>query len=297
MSCYRLYHRDIDRGIYLGSLFFNRILKNRGITALLNKMRSRLLIIFCLLFFSFSSVRAGSDSSYSDFVSNYRNYQNLLSPFNVAKSKYITYKSVIAQGEYLEASKNLIASEVASVNSFTNFLTDYLNEADKNIGLSENVVLIKLNDLQGRTIALSGRLDTINSLESAQTVMVEIGDLYDEMYRLSYWTKSTIESAGVKKIYDNLGIVKPRLADYLSTLPIIYRENQAANEKYKNLEDDYNAVAEMIAVSYTAQADFEKEKSDPLEVEKIVHGQIQKSTTALYNLVLGYQNILYAVRK
>lgn len=282
-------------------------MKNRRKTGLLKGMKIRLFFVFCFLlalliggrrgFIAYTPVLAESNQSYNQFIADYRQYQNLLSPFNVSRSKYLTYKSVIAQGDFLDAAKKLIGSEIASINSFTQFLINYLNEANQSIGLSENVVLIKLSDLQNRIVALSERQNLIDSLESAQTIMIEVDDLYGEMYRLSYWAKATVESAGIKKIYDNLGIVNPKLAEYLSTLPVIYRENQAANEKFRNMEITYNLIAETISGAYSAQVGFDNPKSNPPETEKAIHKQIQKATDAIYNLIIGYQNILFAVKK
>lgn len=283
------------------------LLKNERKTGLLKRMKKQLFFVFCFLLASFvggrngiftpTPVRAESNQSYNQFVVNYRQYQNLLSPFNVSRSKYLTYKSVIAQGEYLDTAKNLITSEINTINSFIIFLLDYLNEANRDVGLSENIVLVKLTDLQGRVSSLSSRLSMIDSLESAQIIMVETQGLYNEMFRLSYWTKSTIESASVKKIYDNLGIIKPNISGYLSILPVTFRENQAAIEKYRNLEKSYNLVSGMISSAYDIQTEFDDLKTDPVETERTVHKQVVKTTNALYDLVMGYQNIMFAIRK
>ena len=260
-------------------------------------MKFKILAVFCLVLVSVTTVNAGSDQSYNDFLGYYRNYQNQLSPFNVAKSKYLTYGSVISQGEYLDAAKNLINSEIASINGFTLFLIDYLNEANETIGLTENNVLVKLSDLQSRTSSLSGRQNLVDSLESAQIVMLEVKDLYGEMYRLAYWSKSTVESAGVKKIYDNLGIVIPKLGTYIMGLPATYRENQAAREKFRSLENSYNLIADDLSSSYIKQKNFDGLKVNPLQTEEEVHKDLQESISDLYSLILGYRNILFAVKK
>ena len=257
-----------------------------------------LLFVVCF-WLSTSRSLANSESDYNQFLADYRNYQNLLSPFNVSRSKYLTYKSVVSQGEYLTASKNLLRSEITSLIKYAVFLKTYLNEATQISDYNENLVNVKLDELLANLQTFLPRIESADSLNSIQSIMAELKVKYTLLEVLSYQSKAAIETAGIKKIYGNLGIEKSLMGEYLDSIKKDSVEAQAAMEKYNNMETDYNNISNVISQAYNLQSSFNNNEyqEQPSKISAKIRTFIDSAVESTYQLVLGYQNILFALKQ
>ncbi|PIU36308.1 hypothetical protein COT03_00285, partial [Candidatus Shapirobacteria bacterium CG07_land_8_20_14_0_80_39_18] len=87
-------------------------------------------LFFTLLFFLFfaktaSAADKSNDELYQELLQNYRRYQGLVEPFNIQRSRHLTYQSVATQADFLDAAKNLASAEVEAIISYTSFIRTY----------------------------------------------------------------------------------------------------------------------------------------------------------------------------
>jgi hypothetical protein len=226
---------------------------------------------------------------HSQFLQNYRQYQALVSPFQTKKSRYLAYKSVDTQEEFVAAARDLVRAEVEAITAYTNFVRTFLAEATQILAYQENYLYIKLDDELAFLTQSKSRANSISSLTEAQELLADLASHYQTIDQMSDQVKSIVAMESVKKTLENLKVERNKIDSYLQNQAPSARVS-AAQEKLRFLDVEINATQELIG-------DMEKLNE---KVGKSSSGKIMEladeSLPRLNALQTGYANIVFSLK-
>lgn len=230
-----------------------------------------------------------SPEYYQEYLNFHRNYQTLVDPFNLAKSKFNSYQSVVSRAEYLEISQKLLSAEVEAILSYTVYLKTKLAEVTKILQYDENIIYLKLDD---EITSLTEAKDEILRLSSIEEVKLFAGELvkhYQIISIYAYQIKSTSEIVSLERNYTNLRIEREKLSEILlskaDNLPTI----KAAKEKTQILEKQLSEVGETIEEIKISVKEIKGEESKHLSESVFV--KVQQTNIVLENILSELQNV------
>ena len=263
-------------------------------------MKKFFFFVFLFLLFSFflpSFSRAqnkGSLENYQELLRNYRSYQDAISPFNVKKSRHLTYGTVDTQAELLDASKNLLNTEVRAITSYTAFIKSLLAEATQILLYRENFLYIKLDDELAFLNISSEKIGTLSSLIDTKVLTADLSDHYKRISRISYQIKAIIEIESVKKVFTNLQVEKDKLSNFLDEQKESTSQILASKEKFSVLNKDLEKISSLIGKAESSQKNLES--GDPVNLTNEIWKNLSEAVLTIKTIIAGYQNIVFTLK-
>jgi hypothetical protein len=132
-----------------------------------------LLVLFALPILSTQRVVASSSQAYQDYLSQFDQYRQSYSDFQVAKNEYAKFKSLSAQTDALTKTKLMLTKRNALLLSYLSLLNEKLNE-DQGLSVSDKQsyqTLIKNEETfletQSATVPSAQSLDDVTHISQA----------------------------------------------------------------------------------------------------------------------------------
>lgn len=256
-----------------------------------------LLLLFLLLFTqSVSANDKSSEELYQELLQNYRRYQGLVEPFNVQRSRHLTFQTVATQADFLNASKTLLSAEIESILSYTSFIRTYLAEATRILNYRENYLYVMLDDELAYLSSAKEKVTSLSSLSETQSFMTQLQSHSKAVNQISYQVKSLVEIGSAEKTLENIEVETEKIENLLGEIKSEEAKIYAAKEKFSSLKKELQSAEDVIK-----QAD-NKLKNSPKdanfkEVSRSVREQIDQSLNKFSSIVSGYKNIVYSLRQ
>lgn len=264
-------------------------------------MRKFILLVFVLAFLFCPSFLFAQEKSstqyYQDLLASYRVYQTLIEPFNTAKSRHQTYKSVSTQAELLKASQDLVSSEIDSILSYTHFIKTLLAEATKVINYHENYLYIKLDDEITFLNQTQKKINSISSLSETDLLIKDLFSHYQNVSKIGYQIKTIIELGAVNKVFGNVKIDKDKIDNFLvetSFDEAKLLELNAAKEKFSDLNKEIVSIEELM--NKAANIQKTEVHDDQKGISEQITKLIEESVVKIKSLIDGYKNIVFSLK-
>jgi len=258
-------------------------------------MRKNIPIIFIILclFFTVNKISAQENSiqtSYRIFEKDYRYYQSLIETFNTAKSKNLQYNSVTSQAEYLQASKNLLMSEINSLISFTVFLKLKLSDSTKILKYNESTLYLKLDDENAFLNNFKENIIKISTLEENKISWKTFKTHYLTVKNIAFRSKSLIEIIQGNKILDDISDIQDKMSVYLDDKKQDDLGTKAANDKLTGLAAKLILSANNIKSAENLQGGFRLEDAD--KNSSAIRNVLNQFCLNNQQIISGYENII-----
>lgn len=256
---------------------------------------SILIAVFCVK--PVFAVEKNSDQYYQDLLQNYRYYQTLIEPFNTAKSRHQTYKSVSTQAGLLEASKRLVSSEIESILSYTHFIKTLLAEATKVINYHENYLYIKLDDEITFLNLTQKKINSLSTLSESDLIIKDLFSRYQNVSKIGYQIKAIIESGAVNKVFGNVKVDKDKIDNFLvetSFEEAKLLELNAAKEKFSDLNKEIVSIEELM--NKAANIQKTEVHDDQKGISEQITKLVEESVVKIKFLIGGYKNIVFSLK-
>lgn len=240
------------------------------------------------------AVEKKSSDYYTEFLQNYRQYENNTTDFNIKKNRFFSYNSVSSQAEYLDAAKNLVSNEILAIEPYTLFVKTLLGEATQVLIYRDNYLYIKLDDEAMSLKALKEKSGQISSLTGAQEFLKDLSSHYANIAALTYQVKGAIEIGSQNKILENLKVEEDKISEYLSVLAIDSSRIKAAKEKLFLLSKQRIELTTSVTSAGTILKSIKSEdaKSAVEKIRKITNENVVK----LNQLINGYENVVQSLK-
>lgn len=235
-----------------------------------------------------------SGDYYTEFLQNYRQYENNTTDFNIKKDRFFSYNSVSSQAEYLDAAKNLVSNEILAIEPYTLFVKTLLGEATQVLIYRDSYLYIKLDDEAMFIKALKEKSSKVSSLTGVQEFLKDLSSHYTNITALTYQVKGAIEIGSQNKILENLKVEEDKISDYLSVLTIDSSRIKAAKEKLFLLSKQRAELTTSVASAGTLLKSVKSEdaKSAAEKIRKITDENVIK----LNSLIGGYDNVVQSLK-
>lgn len=274
------------------------LLQIKCFTILMKKLLLALeLMVFILLPSIAYTQEKTSSEFYQDLLGNYRRYQTFTEPFNTAKSRHQTYKSVSTHAELLKASQDLVSSEIDSILSYTLFIKTLLAEATKVINYHENFLYIKLDDEITFLNQTQKKVNSISSLSETGLLIKDLFSHYQNVSKIGYQIKTIIELGAVNKVFGNVKIDKDKIDNFLvetSFDEAKLLELNAAKEKFSDLNKEIVSIEELM--NKAANLQKTEVHDDQKGISEQITKLIEESVVKIKSLISGYKNIVFSLK-
>lgn len=256
-------------------------------------------LIFFLIIFLFSAncswaQEKNSEEYFRDLAIEYRLYQGLIEPYNIAKSRHETYQSVSSRAEYIEEAKKLLTAETKAIASFANFIRKRLVEATSILIYKENLYFVKIDDELAFLSLFEKNIAGISSIAELQERWAELRDHYQKISSFSYLIKSHIETGSLRKVFDNLKITREKISEFLSADPFDDSNTKAAKDKFKVSEKEFNETVSLL----TELEQFQTSSSvGSSESSAHVRSKIETALGKIREQITNYRDIIFALTK
>lgn len=211
----------------------------------------KIIVFACLLLFPLffaSSVLAqekNSNEYYQEFLSKYRLYQSKVEPFNAKKSRFLTFRTVETQAEFLESAKDFLSSELAAIESYSNFIRSYLVEVTSILNYQENYLFIKLDDELTYCGLTKEKIKNLSSLEQTISLFSELKTHYEKIKGMGWQVKSIVSLASAEKVLNNLKVEGEKIDAFIGGVNESNPRLDAAKDKF-NLSKKKTAEMETL---------------------------------------------------
>ncbi len=255
--------------------------------------------IFAFLFFFFTRTALAADKTsddyYQELLQNYRRYQGLVEPFNIQRSRHLTYQSVSTQADFINAAKNLASAEVESITSYTTFIRTYLAEATRIINYQENYLYVMLDDELVYLSSSKDGLPALSSLSETQSFMSGLQSHYKKIGGLGYQIKSIVEIGSAMKTLENIKIEANKIENLLGETKSEEAKIYAAKEKFSSLKIVLQEAEELINQADKRLKNTPKD-SDFKGTSKSVRETLDQAIVKFSLVVSGYRDIVNSLR-
>lgn len=257
-------------------------------------------LFFTLLFFLFfaktaSAADKSNDELYQELLQNYRRYQGLVEPFNIQRSRHLTYQSVATQADFLDAAKNLASAEVEAIISYTSFIRTYLAQATQILNYKENYLYVMLDDELVYLSSAKSNVGSLSSLSDTQSFLDELSSHYKKISQIGYQVKSLVEIGSAEKTLENIKIETGKIENLLGEVKEEDARIYAAREKFSSLKKELQTVEELINKAGNKLKNTSKD-SNFEGISKGIRESVDQSITAFGSIVSGYQNIVSSLK-
>jgi len=254
------------------------------------------IFLFFLLFLTVATQTAkaidkSSDDYYQELVQKYRNYQQLIDPFENQRSRYLTYKSVETQADFLSAAKTFVTAEVEAITAYTVFIKTYLAEATQVLNYQDTYLYVMLDDELSYLSLARKKADGLSSLSETQTFLDDLSSHYQKISQIGYQVKSGVEIASANKILSNLQIETTKIGDLLDKINASNDKVYAAKEKFSSLKEQLPTIqnslnkSESLLKNPSANTNFKS-------LSQRIRTSIDQAVVSFETIILGYQNII-----
>lgn len=261
-------------------------------------MRRLWWLIFLWLFILPKNVYAADKTAgqyYQDFLQNYRRYQVMIDPLKTQKSRYLTYKTVETQIEYLNSAKNFTQGEINAINSYTLFVKTILAEATKVLNYEEAYPYLMLDDEVSFLNVSEGKLKGLNSLSELEILLTDLSSHYKKIGLLGFQVKSIIEVFSAKRNLENIKIEADKIEVLLSESKLDPGRIAVAKDNFLSLKKDLSKAEDLIKQAGNKLKNNTK-SSDYDSLSKEIRKEINDSVILLNKVVLGYKNIISGIK-
>lgn len=254
-----------------------------------------MIFFFLILALPVYGLEKNSPECYQEYLNYHRNYQALVEPFNLAKSKFNSYQSVVSRAEYLEISQKLLSAEVGAILSYMVYLKTKLVEVTKVLQYDENFIYLKLDDEITSLNESKNEILELSSIEEVKLFAEELAKHYQIISIYAYQIKSMTEVVSLERNYTNLRIEREKLLEILLSqtddLPTI----KAAKEKTQILEKQLSEAGETIEKIKISVKEIKGEESKHLS--ESIFGKVQQTSLNLENILSELENISSTINK
>lgn len=261
-------------------------------------MKKFLFFLLVLLLFPLKNVSAADKSSneyYQELLQNYRRYQGLIEPFNIQRSRHLTYQSVSTQADFLNAAKNLVSIEVESIASYTTFIRTYLAEATRIINYQENYLYVMLDGEQAFLSSSKDGLASLSSLSETQSFVTELQAHHKKIGGVGYQIKSIVELGSAAKTLENIKIEATKIENLLGETKSEEAKIYAAKEKFSSLKIVTQEAEELINQADKKLRNAPKD-TDFKGVSENVREMLNQAMTKFSLIVSGYRDIVNSLK-
>lgn len=260
-------------------------------------MKKLLIIFFLLLCFPSSALAQGKGSRqyYEDLLQSYRQYQGQIETFTTKKSRFLTYKSVEAQAEFLATSKSLLSAEIIALKDYSYFIKTYLAEATQILQYTENLLYVKLDDEISFLTLAQENVNSLSSLAEVKTALNDLSSHYQKIVNYGFQIKSLVEVESTKKVVENLKVERDKIEQVLSLADQKTTKVMAAKEKFASLQKDL-ADIEVILSRAVSEQKAVAGSDEPKESANQVRATLKQINLKLNPLVSNWQDIIFSLK-
>ena len=198
-------------------------------------------LITFLLFLSISggnTILASSESAYKDYLFQYDQYRLKLNNFHVARTEYLTYKTLLAETTALDTARAMMVQRDDLLRSYILLLNEKINE---NNGMSDTDRKLYQTIIKNES----------SYIQTHKTHMTSVGSLSDaEKISIDLQTHYPILNTSVHQILIALSLADlSRMNKQFVSLQEIFRSSIQSNRSYLTPEKQTISDRWMIQIS------------------------------------------------
>lgn len=225
----------------------------------MKKLPTQILLLFILLFTGIlltTSLKisfASYSQAYQDYLFEFNNYRNAYQEYQVAKSKYLAFQTLVSQNEAIDKTRTVLVRRDNAVSSFLSALKERLAETN---GVNENEQAVqnsKIQLLQSFLDNHRAKVEAAATLNDLTSLSKEFETKNKESVNLSNQTVGLIVISRFNFFFDRFDTQKALLSSFVKDIGstgentqsyerqigLIDAKRRLADEKYQTLKNIY----------------------------------------------------------
>jgi len=238
------------------------------------------------------------EQAYQTYIQSSSVYQTDFEKFVLARSQYLTFKSISSESEAIAATKKMIFSRTDFVANYLKALRIKLALETNILDYQENLLYLQLDNELSSLLNSKEVVTSAQDLKELSKIEKDSGEKFKEIKKSAYKSLSLIiyhqtlkETTDLRKQVD---LLKTKLGEYAG---LGNSDLSNAQKRFSQLDDQLRSLEKEVAENrknFFSQVDGQ---ADPERAYLTYKEQMSSLNMAILNLFPSFEEIIFLIKK